>query len=507
MNHLQARIDDHGRQRCEVASGSKKSLGQYFTPLTVAEFMAEQVVASTVGKVKVSVLDPGCGCGMLALTMCKALIEGHPDLRTVLCTLYEIDDTLAAFLQTVFESAQGLAATKGVDLQFVLKQDDFVAGALRDEGGYDIIISNPPYFKLGAQHPAAVATRGVVEGQANMYTLFMSLGTKLLAPGGRLVYLVPRSFASGSYFRKFRQQFFEKTALETVHLFDSRTEAFEKDNVLQENVIICCCKGDPPEQVYLSFSRGTRDLSGRVVFPCRLQHVLHQIQADAPIIRLPRDEEELKTLLFFDSLPESLASLGLRVGTGPVMPFRCEQHLARKGGAPLFWMQHVTFMRLTWPLPTLAKRQNMKLSAPQKLFMPSQNMVFVRRFSAKEQDRRIVAAAYLHHQWNHAQVGLENHINYIASKPGAGMGPLLAQGLAAFLNWQKTDAYFRTFSGNTQVSACELSLLPLPSMEVLEAIGQEVTLLSSLSKVSEADSAVEFVLSRWSKEGGRRLAK
>ena len=103
---------------------------------------------------------------------------------------------------------------------------------------YDLVISNPPYFKIGKNDPRAVAWAPVVHGQPNIYALFMAISAELLAPFGELVYIVPRSFASGPYFRRFREIFFRRVAPKSVHLFESRKDVFKDQSVLQENIVI-----------------------------------------------------------------------------------------------------------------------------------------------------------------------------------------------------------------------------------------------------------------------------
>ena len=78
----------------------------------------------------------------------------------------------------------------------------------------------------------------VVYGQPNIYSMFMAISAELLSESGRLVYIVPRSFASGPYFKRFREVFFQKVAPTAIHLFDSRKDVFRSQTVLQENLVL-----------------------------------------------------------------------------------------------------------------------------------------------------------------------------------------------------------------------------------------------------------------------------
>ena len=56
---------------------------------------------------------------------------------------------------------------------------------------------------------------------------------------------------------------------------------------------------------------------------------------------------------------------------------------------------------------------------------------------------------------NGKRAGFENHLNYFHEN-GEGLPLDLAKGLAAFLNSDAVDQYFRIFSGHTQVNATDL---------------------------------------------------
>ena len=109
--------------------------------------------------------------------------------------------------------------------------------------------------------------------------------------------------------------------------------------------------------------------------------------------------------------------------------------------------------------------------------VPNRNYVLIRRFSAKEELRRLTAAPYIAADFAVPEVGLENHLNYV-HQPGRGLSVDEAWGLAALYNSRLLDTWFRTVNGNTQVSATELRAMPLPERDTIVALGQRVRRLA-----------------------------
>jgi adenine-specific DNA-methyltransferase len=173
------------------------------------------------------------------------------------------------------------------------------------------------------------------------------------------------------------------------------------------------------------------------------------------------------------------------------VPFRAEKFLremASSSTVPLLWLQHVLPGIVTWPLAGgFRKPEHIERDAAPKLLIGNRTYVLIRRFSAKEDARRLVAGPYLAGSLPCDVLGLENHVNFI-HRPSGELSQLEAIGLAALLNSNLIDSYFRISSGNTQVSATELRALPLPSSRILDAIAARVT------EGQSADAAVSEVL-------------
>lgn len=448
----------------------KKQWGQYFTPAALGEFMAGLVdlaeLARGRGGQVLRILDPGAGTGVMGLSLATRVIQEQPTCRVELVAV-ETEPAARKQLERSLALARQLLGPRFSFLvldQDVLELARPLGRGARPLGRFHVAIANPPYYKMPPSDP-----RG---GDApNIYARFMEVSSELLHPDGTLCFVVPRSFASGHYFRRFRLRFHQAMRLRRVHVFDSRADAFRGDAVLQENIVVVYSKQVRAiKHVTISCSHGLHDLAAAT----SLRAPTSDVTGASPdaVVSLPTSADELLLLRAVRSWPRVLSDLGLQVSTGPIVPFRSTEHLANargRGTLPLLWLQHVSGNGVTWPLgPQFRKQEHVRASIGNKRLLDNQNYVLLRRFSAKEAPHRLTAAAYLAKDLNCRAFGLENHLNYI-HRPG-GMSETEVIGLAALLGSKTIDKYFRISSGNTQVSATELRVLPLPPPAVLQAI-------------------------------------
>jgi len=125
------------------------------------------------------------------------------------------------------------------------------------------------------------------------------------------------------------------------------------------------------------------------------------------------------------------------------------------------------------------------------LWMPTGTFALVKRFSAKEERRRVVSALFEPEMATGKKIGFENHIN-VFHRNGQGLPPSVARGLVAFLNSTLVDTYFRQFNGHTQVNATDLRSLRYPSLDAIQALGRRDDAAEATQR--ELDAIVEEVL-------------
>ncbi len=472
----------------------QKAHGQFMTPPTVARFMAQRSIpGESVGAIRV--LDPAAGSGVLAAAVVEKLLASALPPERIDVLFYELDRRFVASLRALAIRMRRAASHRTVKLSVTIRSLDFLLSPLAKSGRpiADIVIANPPYFKLNASDARAAAHPYAVHGQPNIYALFMAASAGLVVRGGRWCFITPRSWTNGVYFAAMRRHLFQCLDIDAMHLFESRRDHFKDDTVLQEAMITwATAQTQAPSEVTVSSSAGSGDLD---------RSELRRVPMDRVV-----GSDEAVTIAVPPLAPSAverycqceLATHGLKVSTGPVVAFRSENYLSdrhSRGMIPLLWMQHVEHMRVRWPIRK--KREHLlSCGATAWMLVPNQNLVVMRRFSPKEDPRRITAAPYLASTLPGEFLGLENHTNYIL-RPGGDMSGEEVLGLAAFLNSQMVDDHLRTIAGNTQVNATDLRKLPIPTVRELTAIGCAVRIGSPLAEV---DDAVALVL------GIRKLA-
>lgn len=460
----------------------RKSHGLYLTPPPVATFMAGMIrIRDTL-----RILDPAAGAGILLCATVEGLTSQPLPPRFIEIVAYEIDPHLSEQLDLVLSHLKTWAEQNAIALKVEIRRRDFILDQALSLAGmvgerFDAVIANPPYFKIGKNDPRALAARSVVHGQPNIYGLFMAVGAAMLRPDGDLVCITPRSFAAGPYFKRFRKRFFSMVRPVQTHIFASRRDAFGRDDVLQENIILHAVRdndwaahsGTLPFTI--SSSAGIVDLGQASELTVQLTEVIDCNDISTPF-RLPTSLEDEGVLRRVDAWTGSLHAYDLEISTGPVVPFRATKWLAEEAtGAtvPLLWLNHVRAMDIQWPTDGRKPQYIVHHPASRVLLLPNANYVILRRFSAKEELRRLTAAPLLASQLPAELIGIENHLNYIY-RPGGSLTEDESSGLAALLNSALLDGYFRCINGNTQVSATELRALPLPPLEAITQLGRRV---------------------------------
>ncbi|HEY8009667.1 MAG TPA: Eco57I restriction-modification methylase domain-containing protein [Rudaea sp.] len=432
----------------------RAAYGQFFTPQTVARFMASLF---DFDDVPIELLDPGAGIGSLTAAFAHAAGK-----RKIHASCFEIDAHFQSDLRKTLQDLPNVNAT-------VLALD-FIEATVRKltldgRNAYTHVIANPPYKKIGTTSLARRLVSKLGLETSNLYAAFMACAIAQSARNAQIVAIVPRSFMNGPYFKAFRYWLLDRVALVRIHLFDRRDMAFADDKVLQENVILKMVAGGEQGNVVVSSSADDS-------FADLHEHVLPFDEIVTPgdadlFIHVPAPRAPRSLTLKGGSLQE----LDIDVCTGPVVDFRLREHLQSQpleGSVPMLYAAHFSG-GLQWPRDGRKPNAISVNAQTRSWLMPNGCYVVTRRFTSKEEKRRIVAHVLPANALPGERLGFENHLN-VFHRSRHGLPESVAKGLCAYLNSQAVDDYFRTFSGHTQVNATDLRRLKYPSISELEAM-------------------------------------
>jgi adenine-specific DNA-methyltransferase len=439
----------------------------------------------------VRLLDPGAGSGMLTAALVARILTERPNL-SVHVVAVEYDHLVMPYLRKTLEACS--AAGNG-RVTFDIIEGDFIMAATGLEADerlveHDLVIQNPPYAKLAATSAHRVAVRKAGVDAPNLYAAFLALGAVGLKSGGQLVAITPRSFCNGPYFGAFRSYLLDHITLDRVHVFESRSTVFAETGVLQENVIFSGTRHGVQGTVTLSVSNGHEDDASQRAVAYR--DVVHP---DDPhrFIRIAAKEDDIETAEVMLALPCTLKEIGVQVSTGRVVDFRSLSALLTEpipGAHPLIYPGNLRGGRFDWPRQSIRKPQWFApIEAKDKeLLLPEGWYCVIKRFSAKEEKRRIVASAWSPHEVP-GQVAFENHLN-VFHVQGEGLDEETARGLTVWMNSTLVDRFFRMFSGHTQVNATDLRSMRFPTRNALRQLGKHSNMLASQADVDQLVSAV-----------------
>ena len=494
---------------CEVNPFSNRKVkGQIFTPPKIASFMAGLFTSQNS---KIRILDPGAGTGILVAAICDRFIrENHRDLD-ISIHVYENDKNVLPFLRSTLEACKQALNEQNCSMDYQIFENDFIlhhAKVDSHEGGliysldlktrYDLIISNPPYYKLNKSSPEALALQQYVYGQPNIYAFFMLLSGMLLSETGEMVFITPRSFCSGLYYSKIRRWFLNTLTLDRLHLFETRKDVFVDDEILQENIIFHATSAQPKSGgktlISVSYDRQFTQYQELTIPSSDVAYC----RGNDCYIRIPISETDLKIIEIVDSWPQTLNSLGFEISTGPVVDFRAVKHLRatieNPNCVPLLWMHNIKGIDVEWSAGKNGKAKAIEINPESKnLVIATRNYVVLKRFTSKEQKKRVHAAVLNADNFSDFEfIGLENHLNYI-HKNRSLITLDEAYGISALLNTTIIDQYFRALNGNTQVNATDIRSLSLPDYGKILAIGK-LARKKHLDPEFDCDDAIATVL-------------
>ncbi len=447
----------------------KEELGQYFTPYPIAHFMSSLF---PVTNKKIRLLDPGAGIGTLSCSFMERIAKEKWNTPDIHVSAYDIDKDIYSILN------ENLAASSSVfkKSDYEIFSEDFLEKtsfeySRKINETYTHVIMNPPYKKIQTKSKERQSARTFGLETVNLYSAFMGAAISLTEDNGYIVAIVPRSFCNGVYYKPFREFILKSCAIKHIHLFESRDKAFKDEAVLQENIIIMLQKNAKQGNVKISYCKDDSFI-GLSEFDTPFSQILYKDDKEK-YFHIPT-KQQLGTEP--PTVYSNLKDLKISVSTGPIVDFRMKEILRKnyeEKSFPLIYPVHLKNHRLIWPQTSKKPNAIVESEVLKKQLFPKGFYVLVKRFSTKEEKKRIVASLITPNDFINDGIAFENHLNVFHLKKSS-LNENIAYGLVCWLNSTYIDEKFRLFSGHTQVNATDLRNLPYPSIEDLEKIGKKI---------------------------------
>lgn len=450
-----------------VPKSKRKKFGQFFTTASTAIFMTK-LFKIDFSKNHLELLDAGAGTGVLSAALLDYIFK-HGFNGTIHLTCYETDGDVSPILEKNL-----MLAKRAYGIEYTLLKENYITtqyfgiNSLMDDDKdkYDYIIGNPPYLKISKDAPEAKAMPDVCHGAPNLYFLFWAMGIHNLKPDHELIYIIPRSWTSGAYFKKFRSYMFSQCVITDVHLFESRNKVFDGESVLQETIIVKVKKTTRKPQNISITTSSTSNFRDLKQFMAPYDTVIPKNQ----FVYLVTDKEEANVLERVNKLPNTLPDIKMKMQTGIIVDFRTREVLRDKmeeGAFPLLYSQHIKDGRVTWPL---GKEGEVIKTDRTSFLQENSDFLLVKRFTAKEEKRRLQCGIYLKQKYKQfAFISTQNKVNFVKCD-----SPCITYGLYVLLNSTLYDTYYRILNGSTQINSTEVNMMPIPKREVIEAMGREL---------------------------------
>jgi adenine-specific DNA-methyltransferase len=467
--------------------------GIYYTPPALAARLIEQATDAGVDWTHCRVLDPACGGGAFLAPVARRIAAALPDcepgilVRNIAARLrgYEIDP-FAAWLSQVTLEAILLPAIQGSGQRLPLLVR--VCDSLRDTSTreqFDLVIGNPPYGRVTLDERDRAIYKRSLYGHANLYGLFTDFALRQTRPGGHVAYVTPTSFLSGQYFRNLRALLLAEAPPAAIDFVSARKGVFT--DVLQETLLATYRKGARATRVVVHSITVTSHDSAALdrVGSCALPTI-----ASDPWL-IPRDKGRHSFVERLNRMPHRLADWGYSVSTGPLVWNRHKTQFTDTPGknkCPVIWAEAVSGDgRFLWRAQRRSHKPYFAPAPGDDWLMTTEPCILLQRTTAKEQRRRLIAAA-LPDEFirTHRAVVIENHLNMI--RPLSIRPHVPSDVVAAFLNSAAADRAFRCINGSVAVSAYELEALPLPSPD---ALGELSALVAARATPDSIDRACD----------------
>ena len=237
----------------------RKEEGIYYTPPLIVDYMVENALGELLESKKpeeaagVKIVDPACGCGVFLLRVYQFLLDWY-EKRSGKLTLENRRKILTDNIFGVDVDPMAVEITKyclsmkcsdGKDFSLDLNENIRCGNSLIEtefcwrkefpcifiQGGFDIVIGNPPYNVIETKNPFLAYYRenfrSTAGGKVNRYKLFFERGLSLIKDGGLLVYVTPYNYLTSADSVKLREILLNETTIINIVDYEESQRVFE----------------------------------------------------------------------------------------------------------------------------------------------------------------------------------------------------------------------------------------------------------------------------------------
>ena len=195
----------------------QRDLGAFYTDKDVVNYILQHLEVGPGS----TILDPACGCGSFLFPLYNLAISGK---KLSLLDIYgiDIDERAVIFTRHALKSILGSQSVEIAETHVILGDFVFnkslwdsltseisILNVVRNKGGFDYIVGNPPYNVKNVTKKKIELTetlhRKIADKTKNMPIYFILRALELLKEGGTIAFVLPKSLLYVKKYDNFRK--------------------------------------------------------------------------------------------------------------------------------------------------------------------------------------------------------------------------------------------------------------------------------------------------------------
>lgn len=485
----------------------RKRLAMYFTPPPIANRLLNDLADEGATFDRHSFMDPACGgaaflaivadrmrAGLLKRKMGPSAILRHANAHLA---GIDIDKTLCVlsrhFLRMVFYRE---ICAAGWAPQFNVQDGDSLTKARRLRRRFDVVVCNPPYRKLSRKEadPHRAKYSEAMQGQPNLYALFIQLTTKLTRTDGIVGLVTPTSFLSGQNFSLLRTFLLNQVSVKHIGIIRDRLRVYFD---VEQDTALTTIRPGSQEGKQTAARISVVDRAGKYskLGKCTLPN-------SGSSWPLARDASDMRLLEKVTRSTFRLANYGYKPTIGGFVWNRDTRRTyeifdevpesKRDGAFPLLWASDLR------PSGRLSFDANKATGTHDRYVVPGKSgellikknpAVLLQRVTTSDQAHRLIGAIVSESfVAEHGGFVGENHVVILEQNPQTAVLP--PTDMLSLLKTAVVNRYFNCISGCANVSVFELQQLPLPDPKALkQLLGKGLSMEKAAERLLLGDPA------------------